>query len=246
MQKKLDQTKYQNAKYALADYNNSQETIIANFLVEMLKPTPDSKILQDYISKLNNKILDMSKKDNIIKEYSEIVEMTQELTITVNNYISLVEMQSSSTKNSTTSIKTLRKKISTNIAIPSPTEKSFSKDYSVWQNEWHSRLNNLENLIQQLPQLSKGDKKLLDTTVINIDLLENYNINENIETINQLRRNKISDINVVEKATSLLFGKYWFTAWFSLILAVFFDISSLLAGLFIYGIHEKHDKPRVS
>lgn len=245
-QKKLDQTKYQNAKYALADYNNSQETIIANFLVEMLKPTPDSKILQDYISKLNNKILDMSKKDNIIKEYSEIVEMTQELTITVNNYISLVEMQSSSTKNSTTSIKTLRKKISTNIAIPSPTEKSFSKDYSVWQNEWHSRLNNLENLIQQLPQLSKGDKKLLDTTVINIDLLENYNINENIETINQLRRNKISDINVVEKATSLLFGKYWFTAWFSLILAVFFDISSLLAGLFIYGIHEKHDKPRVS
>ena len=57
-------------------------------------------------------------------------------------------------------------------------------------------------------------------TIINIDLLENYNINENIETINQLRRNKISDINVVEKAASLLFGKYWFTAWFSLILAV--------------------------
>ena len=164
-QKKLDQTKYQNAKYALAtaksalaDYNNSQETIIANFLVEMLKPTPDSKVLQDYISKLNNKILDMSKKDNIIKEYSEIVEMTQELTITVNNYISLVEMQSSSTKNSTTSIKTLRKKISTNIAIPSPTEKSFSKDYSVWQNEWHSRLNNLENLIQQLPHYPKATK----------------------------------------------------------------------------------------
>lgn len=234
------------AKSALEDYNNSQETIIASFLVEMLKPTPDSKVLQDYISKLNNKILDMSKKDNIIKEYSEIVEMTQELTITVNNYISLVEMQSSSSKNSTTSIKTLRKNISTNIAIPSPTEKSFSKDYSVWQNKWHSRLNDLENLIQQLPRLSKGDKKLLDTTVINIDLLENYNINENIETINQLRRNKISDINVVEKAVSLLFGKYWFAAWFSLILAVFFDISSLLAGLFIYGIHEKHNKPRVS
>lgn len=86
----------------------------------------------------------------------------------------------------------------------------------------------------------------MDTTVINIDLLENYNINENIETINQLRRNKISDINVVEKAASLLFGKYWFTAWFSLILAVFFDISSLLAGLFIYGIHGKHDAPCIS
>lgn len=118
--------------------------------------------------------------------FSEISTTCWHGTITVNNYISLVEMQSSSTKNSTTSIKTLRKKISTNIAIPSPTEKSFSKDYSVWQNEWHSRLNNLENLIQQLPQLSKGDKKLLDTTVINIDLLENYNINENIETINTL------------------------------------------------------------
>ena len=235
-----------NAKSALEDYNNSQETIIANFLVEMLKPTPNSKVLQNYISELNNKILDMNKKDNIIKEYSEIVEMTQELTITINNYISLVEMQSSSTKNSTTSIKTLRKNISNNIVIPNPTEKSFSKDYSVWQNEWHSRLNNLENLIQQLPRLSKGEKKLLDTTVINIDLLENYNINENIETINQLRRNKISDINVVEKAASLLFGKYWFTAWFSLILAVFFDISSLLAGLFIYGIHGKHDAPCIS
>ena len=69
----------------------------------------------------------MNKKDNIIKEYSEIVKMTQELTITVNNYISLVEMQSSSTKNSTTSIKTLRKNISNNIVIPNPTEESFSK-----------------------------------------------------------------------------------------------------------------------
>ena len=90
----------------------------------------------------------MNKKDNIIKEYSEIVKMTQELTITVNNYIFLVEMQSSSTKNSTTSIKTLRKNISNNIVIPNPTEKSFSKYCSVWKNEWHSRLNDLENLIQ--------------------------------------------------------------------------------------------------
>lgn len=42
-----------------------------------------------------------------------------------------------------------------------------------------------------------------------------------------------------EKAWSLLTGKYKFTAWFSLGLALFFDLCSLMAGLFRFWIQKK-------
>ena len=62
---------------------------------------------------------------------------------------------------------------------------------------------------------------------------------EKMDILDELQRNKVSDINIIEKVCSLLFGKYRFIAWFSLALAVFFDLSSLLAGLFIYGISKR-------
>ena len=99
----------------------------------------------------------------------------------------------------------------------------------------------MENLIQKLPLPRFSEKKSEGSgdTIINVELLEEYDANEKINTLDELRRSKISDINVIEKATFLLFGRYWFTAWFSLGFAFFLDISSLLAGLFIYGIRKK-------
>ena len=94
----------------------------------------------------------------------------------------------------------------------------------------------MENLIQHLPEFSESEKVELGTTILNTELLENYNINDKIDEIDELRRSKVSDISVIAKTVSLLFSKYYGIAWFSLGLAVFFDIASLLAGLFIYGV----------
>lgn len=122
---------------------------------------------------------------------------------------------------------------------PDPKSKSFDSDYIDWRKNWETRLNTLENVIQHLPKFLESEKAGLKESPINVELLSNYKSNDKMHTIDELRRNKVSDINVIEKASSLLFGRYRFTAWFSFALALFFDLSSLLAGLFIYGIQKK-------
>lgn len=224
------------AKNALKNYKDSQETLIAGFLLEMLKVNPDTDMLEEYISELNSAIVDLGTNLDIVDNYSELVEITQTLTVIVKDYTSLVQLMSN---DDDTGIKYLMEHVTDDILIPDPTSESFENDYSSWKTAWYSKLYNLENLIQHIPKLSEDEKKELDDTVINTELIDGYDINEKMDTLAELRRNKVSDINVIEKVFFLLFGKYWFIAWFSLGLAVFFDISSLLAGLFIYGIRKK-------
>jgi hypothetical protein len=57
-----------------------------------------------------------------------------------------------------------------------------------------------------------------------------------------LRREKVSDVNVMEKVVLLLFGEYKLMACFSLGFAFFMDVCSALAGLFIYGIRPRKKK----
>ncbi len=224
------------AQNALKNYKDSQETVIAEFLLEMLKANPDTDVLEECISELNSAIVDLGTNVDIVDNYSKLVEITQTLTVVVKDYTSLVQLISN---DDDTGIKYLMEHVMDDIVIPDPASESFEIDYSSWRTTWYSKLNNLENLIQQLPKLSENEKKELDDAVINAELLKKYDINDKMNTIAELRRSKVSDINVIEKACFLLVGKYWFTAWFSLGLALFFDISSLLAGLFIYGIRKK-------
>ncbi|MFQ6865634.1 hypothetical protein [Blautia sp.] len=224
------------AQNALKNYKDSQETVIAEFLLEMLKANPNTDVLEECISELNSAIVDLGTNVDIVDNYSELVEITQTLTVVVKDYTSLVQLISN---DDDTGIKYLMEHVMDDMVIPDPTSESFEIDYSSWRTAWYSKLNNLENLIQHLPKLSENEKKELGDTVINTELLEEYDVNDKMNTLAELRRKKVSDINVIEKVFFLLFGKYWFIAWFSLGLAVFFDISSLLAGLFIYGIRKK-------
>lgn len=103
------------------------------------------------------------------------------------------------------------------------------------------KIDELEMLISQLPKFPKNEIEKLkgEETIVDTEILISYDANEKIDDLDELRRNKVSDINVIEGAISLLFGKYCFTAWFSLALALLLDMSSLLAGLFIFGIQKK-------
>lgn len=224
------------AQNALKNYEDSQETVIAIFLIEMLKANPDIDVLEECISKLNSMIIELGTDVNIIDNYSELVETTQTLTVVVKDYIYLVQAKSN---DDDTGIAYLMEHVMDDMTVPNPTSESFETDYSSWRTTWNSKLNALENLIQRLPKFSVNEKKELGDTVINLELLEEYDINDKMNALDELRRSKVSDINVIEKAVFLLFSKYWFTAWFSLGFSLFFDISSLLAGLFIYGIQKK-------
>lgn len=223
------------AKKELDAYKDSKEKIIAEFLMEMLKANPNPDVLEQYMTELNNTIAELGTNDDVVENYSELVASTQTITAVVKDYLSLVE----ATSDKTVGINAIMKEIGEEMEIPNPDSKTFEKEYSSWKKEWHTKLSNLENLIQHLPEFSKSEKEELGNTIVNTELLENYNINDKIDELDELRRSKVSDINIIVKTVSLLFSKYWGIAWFSLGLAVFFDIASMLAGLFIYGVSKR-------
>lgn len=232
---------YENAKNTLTEakkeldgYKDSKEKIIAKFLMEMLKANPNPDVLEQYMTELNNTIAELGTNDDVVGNYSELVASTQTITDVVKDYLTLVEATSDKA-----GINSIMKEIGGEIEIPNPDSETFEKDYSSWEKEWHIKLSNLENLIQHLPEFSEGEKVELGTTILNTELLENYNVNDKIDEIYELRRSKVSDISVIAKTVSLLFSKYYWMAWFSLGLAVFFDIASLLAGFFIYGVSKR-------
>lgn len=195
------------AKSALANYKDSDEKIIADFLLEMLEVNPSAENLKQCISKLNDRIAELEKNSDLVENYSELVGTTQSLTAIVNEYLSLREVLSDKT-----GINVMMEDVEDNIVAPDSKSESFKVEYLAWKEMWQSKLNSLEDLIRQLPGFSENEKRELEMEVIDTDLLEKYNINEKMDILDELLRNKVSDINIIEKVCSLLFGKYWFIA----------------------------------
>lgn len=225
---------YVDAQNAVKYYHQSSQTLVTNLLAEMLKETPDPDTLNTYITDLNTDILNNETFNNTTDDYAKLVEYTQELSILISDYTKLQNYLDDSVK-----MEDLAKR-STTIAIPDPKSKTYYKQCKKWKTTWNKKLSKLNNIIQNLPTFSKSEKnRLRNTSVINSDFLETYIPTQKSEDITTLRRNKFSDINVIEKVLNLLTGKYRIIAWFSLALAIFLDLSSLLAGLFLYGIQKK-------
>ena len=238
---------YTAAQSAVTNYKKSQDTVIVEFLQEMLKPSPSPRLLEGYINELNAMIVDSGENVDIINNYGKLVESTQTLTVVVQDYISLIDAYGDADEEvNDNSIKYLMEHAMDDTMTPDPKSKSFNSDYAEWRSNWETRLNTLENVIQHLPKFSESEKDDLKETPIDVELLSNYKSNNKMHIIDELRRNKVSDINVIEKASSLLLGRYRFTAWFSFALALFFDLSSLLSGLFIYGIQKKSSSTLVT
>lgn len=225
---------YVDAQNAVKYYHQSSQTLVTNLLAEMLKETPDPDTLNTYITNLNTDILDKETFNNTTDDYAKLVEYTQELSILISDYTKLQNYLHDSD-----GIESLADH-SVNIAVPDPKEKNYSQKYAKWKNSWNNNLSKLNNIIQNLPTISSSEKeRLYNNSAIDNDFFETYIPTQKSEEITALKRNKFSDINVIEKALNLLTGKYRMIAWFSLALAIFFDLSSLLAGLFLYGIQKK-------
>lgn len=225
---------YVDAQNAVKYYHQSSQTLVTNLLAEMLKETPDPDTLNTYITNLNTDILDKETFNKTTDDYTKLVEYTQELSILISDYTKLQNYLHDSD-----GIESLADHF-VNIAVPDPKEKNYSQKYVKWKNSWNNNLSKLNNIIQNLPTISSSEKeRLYNNSAIDNDFFETYIPTQKSEEITALKRNKFSDINVIEKALNLLTGKYRMIAWFSLVLAIFFDLSSLLAGLFLYGIQKK-------
>lgn len=229
-------TALNDVKKAVKNYKKAQDTVIAEFLLEMLKPSPNTVVLKEDINALNTMIVELGESGSIVDNYSDLVGKTQTLTVVVKDYIVLVDAANNNDKNS---VAYLLEHVVDDVVVPDPSSESFSDEVVLWRKGWETKLNTLENVIQHLPKFSENEKAYLADGLINVELLANYNASERMDEIDKLRRDKISDINVIEKAWSLLTGKYKFTAWFSLGLALFFDLCSLMAGLFLFWIQKK-------
>lgn len=224
------------ADKAVKNYKKPQESIIAEFLSEMLKENSLIDNLESSISELNDAIVLQGENVNIVDNYSDLVEKTQVLTIVVEDYIALSKAISEEK-----GVTFLSQELMKEIIIPNPKSATFESEYITWKATWSEKINNLESLIHNLPEFSENELAELEKgeTVVDTKMLNSYKANKMLNRLDELRRSKISDINVIEKATSLLFSKYFFTAWFSLALALVLDLSSLLAGLFIFSIQKK-------
>lgn len=156
MQKK----KFLEADMAVKNYKKPQDSIIAEFLSEMLKVNPQEKILENKISELNDAVISLGENTNIVSNYSDLVKRTQNLTVIVDAYIKLSE----AVPNDRTNIEEdgmdtaeedvnvvedemgiVEEKVTDdkeNIIVPDPESKDFEQEYTAWKDFWIKKLMN--------------------------------------------------------------------------------------------------------
>ena len=113
---------------------------------------------------------------------------------------------------------------------------SADKQKELWQNYYAE----LESLIESIPFLSKNEIKEQDENIINFEVLKTYNSKKLCNTIDNVLRTNTKRINRLEYSFRLLFSKYPFIAWFSLLFALFLDITSLSCGVFVFILNQKN------
>ncbi len=237
------ETAVNEAQTALDGYNSSYNTVVINFLKELLQDEPhledytqngiSKSGLYTYLADLNHLILGME--NNVSSEtFSNLAKKTQAIKISLSNYASLKNVQHSSLEDILTEMST------TTITIPQPNTKKYEEDATKWNEIWTTRMMHLDTLIKNIPDYSTFETELIadNVTIINFNIITEYDPDSISSNIDELTRDHLFEINAMENAKNLLFSKYSFLAWFSLIFALFMDVSSLLAGLFLYYVKE--------
>lgn len=95
-------------------------------------------------------------------------------------------------------------------------------------------------ILKNLPTFSEDYTENLDNVdnVVDVELLSSFADLEIVDSVSNLARRYISGVNPIEEACQLLRSEYSTLAWFSALFALFLDVSSLLAGVFVYYIKE--------
>ncbi|GHV05296.1 hypothetical protein FACS1894217_01930 [Clostridia bacterium] len=231
------ETALTNALKEQTDWKPSVGSTVHGFLVEILKIDPNPAELNTHMANLNNMVIKMDETAVDPDRFVNIVTSTQELSIAINKYTALREAQKNS---SGESIEGLKKALLTDkVTVPVPNSKTFDADKLAWESYWKLKFGTLEQIIKSIPSYSDTN---VDIEVVDKKVLEGFNGQKIADDISDLTRSNLANVNKLERAFNLLGSKYPFLAWFSLLLAVYFDLASLLAGLFIYFTTKKANK----
>lgn len=122
------------------------------------------------------------------------------------------------------------------------TDISTTEELHNWRNSWYKLLNELKNIIRNCP-IQNELTLAADTPngTENIKLLpsvmlpnKNFKRESFINTISEIERAYLANLNIIEKSLNLLTSKYKYMARFSLVSAILLDLIGGLMGIFLY------------
>lgn len=222
-------------QWELNNYKPTLNTTVHDLLVETLNSEPDIDTLELLLKNLNDMVIEIGENETSAEEFSQIVTNTKELSIAIDNYRVLREVQSQNGSNN--DIKDFKNQLlEDEIVVPVPSSENFVNDKAQWETKWKERFLLLSNVIKSVPQYSESTANGIDgiSEIVDIQSLKEFKPQEAANDIDVIVRENLANINPLERAFKLLHSDFPFLARFSFLMAPFLDISSLLAGLFIY------------
>lgn len=223
------------AQLKLDNYKPTLNTTVHDLLVETLNLEPNIDTLKSLMTDLNDMVIEIGENGTTTEIFAQIIVNTKELSMAIDNYRVLRMVQSKDGgNNDITDFKA--QMLSDMIVVPVPSSESFLEDKNQWETKWKNRFVLLENAIKSVPKYSESATSDIDdiSKIVDIQSLNEFNAQEAADKIDVIVRGNLANINALERAVKLLFSDFPALAWFSLGIALFFDVSSLLAGLFIY------------
>lgn len=226
----------EDAENALKNYKPSADTVVHEILLESLKIPMDQENLNEQVNHLKDLLLQDDQKKIAASDFSDIVARTHELSILVNNYQTLTRLQyADGESNDITDLQETL--LSADIPIPVPSSEEFETQKAAWISFWKERFTALEKLVNAAPDISPSTIRELDeaNSIINTSVLLQFDVKKAADEISRISRSNLENINAIERAVGLLFhSPFPALAIFSALFALFLDLASLLAGLFIY------------
>lgn len=224
----------------------SSDSVVKKLLQEVVKmgsndeKSDSLKNLALYKDQLASYAIESESEDLESSEYTEIITKIEELNICIDNYVALRNVEKfKGNDNDLGDLKDVIKEKP--IKIPSLDSGNLKKQVETWGENWQKRYVNLERVIKSVPNYYYVDEeyKKQNEKIIDFDFLKSYDKQKLSDEIDENVRKHLASINPLERARDLLVSKYPFLAWFSLLLACFLDVASLLAGIFIYFVSMK-------
>ena len=222
------------AKDAVMNYKPSSGSLVMEMLVEFLKPNFSIDAIDQHMEALVDYIVNIGEGEQIPSNYAEMVEIVLEINNVVDNYSQLKNANNSESVEQ--KIKQLKIVVESEMVIPNPQDKdNFENVKAVWIAEWKARLENLREIAWCIPTYSAEEITTFNDSGIDINknnlLYDSADVSNKID---RLERNKLTDINIMEKVCLLVVGKYPLTAIVSFLIAIELDMISLLVGVVVY------------
>ena len=218
------------AKQELNEYEEPLNTTVLDLLTDVLSPNPSASTLKADMDKFYSMILEIDENSLAAGEFADIVIKTQDLNNVITNYSILQGIQTAEDDN----IKSLKiALIDDQIIVPDPKAEDFDEQKKEWEGAWRKRFSILEKNIKNILVVPAAEGKEMNSAYNN-QLYKTFDAQQISEEIDKISRSNLANINALERAFNLLSSDFPFLAWFALGLALFIDLASLGAGLFVY------------